>query len=253
MGHTHLTACRRWRLVPAPAEYLLHAAHALPDTADEGSPPRTIAAVDDVKALLSRLAGRFGSREGAGSVKAVDGVDLTIQEGRTLGIVGESGSGKTTVARAIAGLAPTTSGSIALRGEVLARSTKGRKRRQLRDVQMVFQNPEASPNPRRSVGDRDRETSRPSRRLPAQGGSSTCRGLPGGGSPSAQPLRSPPGRALGRREAARGHRSRLRGRTWSGPVRRADLLTRRLRPRCSHEPAHGASARERNCLLVHLA
>ena len=50
-------------------------------------------------------------------MKAVDGVDLTIQEGRTLGIVGESGSGKTTVARAIAGLAPTTSGSIALRGK----------------------------------------------------------------------------------------------------------------------------------------
>ena len=55
VGHTHLTACRRWRVVPAPAEYLLHAAHALPDTADEGSPPRTIAAVDDVSVAF-RLA-----------------------------------------------------------------------------------------------------------------------------------------------------------------------------------------------------
>ena len=68
-------------------------------------------------------------------------------------MVGESGSGKTTVARAIIGLTPATGGDITLRGASLPRTTGKRSRSTLREIQMVFQNPDASLNPTRSVGD----------------------------------------------------------------------------------------------------
>jgi peptide/nickel transport system ATP-binding protein len=86
-------------------------------------------------------------------VRAVDGISLTVNEGQTLGIVGESGSGKTTVARAIIGLTPATGGDIRMHGQSLARATAKRQRAVLKDIQMVFQNPDASLNPIRAVGD----------------------------------------------------------------------------------------------------
>ena len=88
-----------------------------------------------------------------GVIRAVDGVDLEVRVGETLGVVGESGSGKTTVARAIIGLTPATGGDITLRGKSLPRTTGKRPRSTLREIQMVFQNPDASLNPTRTVGD----------------------------------------------------------------------------------------------------
>ena len=88
-----------------------------------------------------------------GVIRAVDGVDLEVRVGETLGVVGESGSGKTTVARAIIGLTPATGGEITLRGKSLPRTTGKRPRSTLREIQMVFQNPDASLNPTRTVGD----------------------------------------------------------------------------------------------------
>lgn len=87
-----------------------------------------------------------------GRVRAVDGVSLTICEGETLGLVGESGCGKSTLSRTILQLTTPTSGSVRFAGEELV----GRTRRQLRPVrrqmQMIFQDPYASLNPRKRVG-----------------------------------------------------------------------------------------------------
>ena len=85
-------------------------------------------------------------------VKAVDGVSLTINEGETLGLVGESGCGKSTLSRTILQLTAPTSGSVRFLGEELV----GRSRRSLRPVrrqmQMIFQDPYASLNPRKRIG-----------------------------------------------------------------------------------------------------
>jgi peptide/nickel transport system ATP-binding protein len=86
-----------------------------------------------------------------GRVRAVDGVSLTLAEGETLGLVGESGCGKSTLCRTILQLTTPTSGSVRFNGEELV----GRNRRQLRPVrsqmQMIFQDPYASLNPRKRV------------------------------------------------------------------------------------------------------
>jgi len=86
-----------------------------------------------------------------GEIKAVDGVSFRIFRGETLGLVGESGSGKTTVGRALLRLIEPTSGSIIVQGEDF-RSLKGAKLRAVRTrMQMVFQDPYASLNPRMKV------------------------------------------------------------------------------------------------------
>lgn len=86
-----------------------------------------------------------------GAVKAVDGVDLAIPAGRTLGLVGESGCGKSTLGRAVLRLTPVTEGRVVFDGVDVA-SLKGEDlRRQRQQMQMVFQDPLASLNPRQSV------------------------------------------------------------------------------------------------------
>ncbi|EHK64464.1 ABC transporter ATP-binding protein [Achromobacter arsenitoxydans] len=84
---------------------------------------------------------------------AVDGVTLALPQGGTLGIVGESGSGKSTLARTLLGLLPPDNGSITLAGAPLAFKGAAARRTHARRVQMVFQDPYGSLNPRQRVGE----------------------------------------------------------------------------------------------------
>jgi len=88
---------------------------------------------------------------GSSLVKAVDGVDLSLREGETFGLVGESGSGKTTLGRVIAGLYPVTAGEVLFNGRQLRQLSKDQRREFRRGVQMVFQDPYSSLDPRFTV------------------------------------------------------------------------------------------------------
>lgn len=86
-----------------------------------------------------------------GVIKAVDGVSFKIKEGTTTGLVGESGSGKTTIGRSIVKLAPTTRGTITYRGETISDIPKSQFFPYRKKIQMIFQDPYNSLNPRMSV------------------------------------------------------------------------------------------------------
>jgi peptide/nickel transport system ATP-binding protein len=99
---------------------------------------------------LERLSKTFGSHGEA--VKALVGVNLSLEPGETLGLVGESGSGKTTLARALLGLIPPDQGSVIdLDGQPLQADARHRTRDQLKALQIVFQNPDSALNRRHTV------------------------------------------------------------------------------------------------------
>ncbi|WP_166352884.1 ABC transporter ATP-binding protein [Phytoactinopolyspora limicola] len=89
---------------------------------------------------------------GRGRLSAVQGVSLSLDGGRVLGLVGESGCGKSTIAKAVCGLVPVDAGTITFRGEPIRRLGLRRRDPHAMRIQMVFQNPYASLNPRRTVG-----------------------------------------------------------------------------------------------------
>ncbi|MEU2599882.1 dipeptide ABC transporter ATP-binding protein [Streptomyces hirsutus] len=92
-------------------------------------------------------------RKQIGAVKAVDGVDFTLGRGETLGIVGESGCGKSTVAKMLVHLEKPTAGVIRYKGEDITKLSGKALKAVRRNIQMVFQDPYTSLNPRMTVGD----------------------------------------------------------------------------------------------------
>ncbi len=106
----------------------------------------------DVKTHFPISQGFFRKRH-VGTVKAVDGVTLSVARGEVLGLVGESGCGKSTLARTIMQLVPTTGGAVILEGKNLTTATTADVVTVRRDLQMVFQDPYASLNPRMTVFD----------------------------------------------------------------------------------------------------
>ncbi len=153
-GREHLTACpvplppleAVGVAVPVPAGMVIR--HADPAAAADAPGPPLLEVESLRKVFVSRDA--FGGR-GRHPVVAVDGVSLSVPAGRTLGIVGESGSGKSTTARLIARLVDPTSGTVRLAGEDLTRLRGEDLRLRRRDLQVVFQDPLASFNPRRRI------------------------------------------------------------------------------------------------------
>ncbi|WP_286036640.1 murein tripeptide/oligopeptide ABC transporter ATP binding protein OppF [Vibrio sp. SCSIO 43135] len=87
------------------------------------------------------------------NLKAVDGVNVRLYEGETLGVVGESGCGKSTFARAIIGLVESTDGEVVWLGQDLTKMEDVKRRETRKEIQMIFQDPLASLNPRMTVGD----------------------------------------------------------------------------------------------------
>lgn len=114
------------------------------ESEEKRDPSNSILKVEDLKV-------HFETRQQ--TVKAVDGISLDILQGETLGIVGESGSGKSTLGRAILGLYTPTAGSVIYDGEHVGGGKSAQKRALTQQMQMIFQDPYSSINPRMTVGD----------------------------------------------------------------------------------------------------
>jgi len=107
-------------------------------------------------------------RREVGSVNAVDGISFEIQERETLGLVGESGCGKSTAARVILQLIPATAGNVFFKGRDLTSLDKEELRKQRQHMQMIFQDPQDSLNPRMTVGSIIREPLMEHKKLQAE-------------------------------------------------------------------------------------
>ena len=119
----------------------------------DGPPPGdgVLLRIDNLVKYYPVRVGVIIKREVA-AVQAVDGVSLEIRRGETLGLVGETGSGKSTLARCVAGLHPVTSGRISFDGQDITNLPRRKMQPFRRDIQMIFQDPYGSLNPRRRVG-----------------------------------------------------------------------------------------------------
>jgi len=119
------------------------------NTPETSAPRRKLVEVSNLKLYFPIYGGLL--RRHVGDVKAVDGVSFDIFEGETLGIVGESGCGKSTCGRAVLRLYDLTGGSVVIDGEDIATLSPEQLRRKRPSMQMVFQDPQASLNPRMTV------------------------------------------------------------------------------------------------------
>uniref|UniRef100_UPI0026211278 ABC transporter ATP-binding protein n=1 Tax=uncultured Gimesia sp. TaxID=1678688 RepID=UPI0026211278 len=121
----------------------------LPDSEFVKETEKPILSLDELQVYYPIKSGLF--RRTVDYVRAVDGMSLNIYRGQTLGLVGESGCGKTTTGKAIVGLAPVTNGKILLEGNDLAHMSRAGRKPFRRKVQIIFQDPYSSLNPRMMV------------------------------------------------------------------------------------------------------
>jgi peptide/nickel transport system ATP-binding protein len=141
----HLVACQRWEVISEPA-----AIAGGRELAEAAGGKREEPLLELLDVTLGY--GRRGWLGGSSEVTIVRDLSLTIERGELLAVVGESGSGKTTVARAISGLVEPRSGTMRFRGEHLPGGIRDRSTTLRREIQYVFQNPDASLNPRMTIG-----------------------------------------------------------------------------------------------------
>lgn len=146
IGEGQKVACWRWR------ETHLHRAHQI-------SPPHQRRRATVPLLTLEKVSIAYGTRSGllgrlwpGRPFVAVKDVDLKIGRGETFALVGESGSGKSTLARAVSGLLPPQSGRLLLNEHMLEPLVRHRNKEQRRRIQYIFQNPDASLNPRARIG-----------------------------------------------------------------------------------------------------
>ena len=177
------------------------------------------------------------------SSRAVDDVSFAIDEGETFGLVGESGSGKTTTGRCMLRLIEPTSGEVRFRGENVLGFSRARMRAARRDMQIVFQDPYSSLNPRMRVGDdrrgaADHSPTRVEGRAPRARRRAVRAGRPRSGASRPLPARV-------QRRPAPAHRPGARA--GAQPVvhhrRRAGVGARRLGPGAGRQPADGPAGR----------
>ncbi len=144
----HVVACRRWRALPPPQAI---AANGPALNAGKRIAPDHILSLDGVS-LGYGASRRSAIFPGSSIYNVVQDLSFAIKAGETFALVGESGSGKSTVARAVSGLLAPRAGSIQFEGQVLPALVAARSRELRRRIQYIFQNPDASLNPRTRIG-----------------------------------------------------------------------------------------------------
>ena len=187
-----------------------------------------------------------------GHVRAVDGVDLILRRGETVGMVGESGCGKSTVAKLLVALEKPTGGTIRYKGEDVAKMGGRALKRYRREVQIIFQDPYGSLNPRMTVGDIVAEGwSVHADIAPTQGPAAAHPGAAGARRPQPR-LRQPlPAPVLRRPAPAHRHRPRARAAAGGHRLRRAGVGARRVGAGPGGQPARGPAGRLRHVLPLH--
>jgi peptide/nickel transport system ATP-binding protein len=144
----HQARCFRWETVNEQLERAMGTEVAV--AAAQHASDRDVLKVERLKVYFRRAAALLGLGHHQ-DIKVIDEVSFDLASQRTLGIVGESGCGKSTIARALAGLVPVTDGEIDFLGNDFSLPIDHRSRDKLRQLQMVFQNPDSSLNPKHSV------------------------------------------------------------------------------------------------------